>query len=90
MHARRGSWSTHGRRSDGLRVIVGLRDPLRTAPLDLDDDRFLRAWVSAVVIALIPEAVQGRSARSAALGEPGPQKPSGTEFPAPRRSASIA
>jgi hypothetical protein len=33
------------------------------APLDLNHDRFLRSFVFAVVIALIPQAVAGRSAR---------------------------
>jgi AcrR family transcriptional regulator len=49
-----------------LAPLVALRRTIWTfgaAPLDLDDDRFLRAWVSAVVIALIPEAVGGRSVR---------------------------
>jgi AcrR family transcriptional regulator len=49
-----------------LAPLVALRRPSWTfgaAPLDIDDDRFLRAFVSAVVIALIAEAVEGRSAR---------------------------
>jgi hypothetical protein len=45
-----------------LAPLVALRRTTWTfgaAPLDLDDDRFLRAFVSAVVIALIPETVDG-------------------------------
>jgi AcrR family transcriptional regulator len=46
-----------------LAPLVALRRTSWTfgaAPLDLDDDRFLRAFVSAVVTALISQAVEGR------------------------------
>jgi AcrR family transcriptional regulator len=49
-----------------LAPLVALRRTSWTfgsAPLDIDDDRFLRAWVGAVVVALIPGAVGARSAR---------------------------
>jgi AcrR family transcriptional regulator len=49
-----------------LAPLVALRRTSWTfgaAPLDLDDDRFLRAFVGAVVTALIPHADQGGSAR---------------------------
>jgi AcrR family transcriptional regulator len=47
-----------------LTPLVALRRTAWTfgaAPLDLDDDRFLQAYVTAVVIALIPPAAEGRS-----------------------------
>lgn len=47
-----------------LAPLVALRRTTWTfgaAPLDLDDDRFLQAFVSAVVIALIPPSAEGRS-----------------------------
>ena len=49
-----------------LAPLVALRRTIWTfgsAPLDLDDDRFLRAWVNVVVIALLPTASPRRSVR---------------------------